>query len=66
MRNRRSAKSPETAFAAKAGDLEAIRDAVADAASVSGGLWISYLFVLFYLMIAVGGVTHKDLFPCSS
>jgi hypothetical protein len=34
-------------IAAKADDLEAIRKAVDDAASVSGGLWLSYLFVLF-------------------
>ena len=33
-----------------------------DAASVGAGLWFSYLFVLFYLLIAVGGVTHRDLF----
>jgi hypothetical protein len=60
--SRRFGKSTEAPFAAKADDLEAIRDAVVDAASVSGGLWISYLFVLFYLLIAAGGVTHKDLF----
>jgi uncharacterized protein YjbI with pentapeptide repeats len=51
-----------TAFAAKARDLEALRDAVVDAASVGGGLWFSYLFVLLYLVIAVGSVTHRDLF----
>ena len=51
-----------TAFAAKARDLEALRDAVVDAASVGGGLWFSYLFVLLYLLIAVGSVTHRDLF----
>jgi len=50
-----------TAFAAKAKDLEALRDAVVDAASVGAGLWLSYLFVLFYLAIAVGAVTHRDL-----
>ena len=41
------------AIAAKADDLEAIRKVVEDAASVGGGLWLSYLFVLFY--IAIGG-----------
>jgi hypothetical protein len=51
-----------TAFAAKARDLETLRDAVIDAASVGGGLWFSYLFVLLYLLIAVGSVTHRDLF----
>jgi uncharacterized protein YjbI with pentapeptide repeats len=49
-------------FAKKADDLEAIKKAVDDAASVSGGLWLSYLFVLFYLGVAAGAVTHADLF----
>jgi len=49
-------------IAAKANDLEAIKKAVDDAASVGGGLWLSYLFVLFYLAIAAGAVTHADLF----
>jgi uncharacterized protein YjbI with pentapeptide repeats len=48
--------------ASTAENLEAIRSAVVDAAGVSGGLWISYLFVLFYLLVAAGGVTHRDLF----
>jgi hypothetical protein len=56
-------KDPEpTGLAKKAKDLEAIRDAMVTAAGVSGGLWLSYLFVLFYFLVAVGGVTHKDLF----
>jgi hypothetical protein len=38
-----------------------LRDAVVDAGSVGGGLWLSYLFVFFYLAIAAGGVTHRDL-----
>ena len=49
-------------FAKKADDLEAIKKAVDDAASVGGGLWLSYLFVLFYLAVAAGAVTHEDLF----
>jgi uncharacterized protein YjbI with pentapeptide repeats len=49
-------------FAKKADNLEAIKKAVDDAASVSGGLWLSYLFVLFYLAVAAGAVTHADLF----
>jgi uncharacterized protein YjbI with pentapeptide repeats len=49
------------ALASKARDLQALRDAVVDAASVGAGLWFSYLFVLFYLLIAVGAVTHRDL-----
>jgi hypothetical protein len=51
-----------TDFAKKADDLEAIKKAVDDAASVGGGLWLSYLFVLFYLAVAAGAVTHADLF----
>ncbi len=53
-------KLPE--IAADATDLKALRTVVVDAASVGAGLWISYLFVLFYLLIAAGSVTHKDLF----
>ncbi len=49
-------------IAAKADDLEAIKKAVDDAASVGGALWVSYLFVLFYLAVAAGAVTHADLF----
>src|SRR5271167_4493259 len=54
-------KTEATPFAAKAKDLGALRDAVVDAASVSAGLWISYLFALFYFAIAAGAVTHRDL-----
>ena len=50
-----------TAFSAKAKDLGALRDAVVEAAGVSAGLWLSYLLVLFFLAIVVGGVTHPDL-----
>jgi uncharacterized protein YjbI with pentapeptide repeats len=52
----------ETGLAAKARDLETIRTAIVDAAGVSAGLWLSYLFALFYFLVAVGGITHKDLF----
>ena len=38
-------------IADKANDLEAIRAALVDAAGVSFGLWVSYLFVLFYLLV---------------
>jgi hypothetical protein len=49
-------------LAGKADDLEAIRAAVVDAAGISTSVWLSYLFVLFYLLVAAGGVTHRDLF----
>jgi uncharacterized protein YjbI with pentapeptide repeats len=48
-------------FAAKADDLESLRSAVVDAASVGTGLWLSYLFVLFYFAVAAGAVTHRNL-----
>jgi uncharacterized protein YjbI with pentapeptide repeats len=48
-------------IAAKADDLEAIKRAIEDAAGVSAGLWLSYLFVLFYLAVAAGAVTQTDL-----
>jgi uncharacterized protein YjbI with pentapeptide repeats len=52
---------PVPAIAAKAEDLEAFRKSVEDSAGVSGGLWLSYLFVWFYLAVAAGAVTHTDL-----
>jgi hypothetical protein len=58
----RTAQPEPSGFAAKAKDLQALRDAVDNAATVSGALWLSYLFVFFYLAIAAGAVTHKDLF----
>jgi hypothetical protein len=57
-----SAPTTPPALAASADDLEALRAAVIDAAGISFGLWVSYLFVLFYLLIAAGGVTQRDLF----
>jgi uncharacterized protein YjbI with pentapeptide repeats len=48
-------------FAETENDLEALRKTVEDAASISGGLWLSYLFVLFYFAVAAGAVTHVDL-----
>jgi uncharacterized protein YjbI with pentapeptide repeats len=55
-------KGPAPAsFASKATDLQALRDAVVDAAGVGTGLWLSYLFALFYFAIAAGAVTHRDL-----
>jgi uncharacterized protein YjbI with pentapeptide repeats len=59
MRTRPS--SSGKAFADKATDLQALRDTVADAGNVGAGLWLSYVFVLLYLAIAAGGVTHRDL-----
>jgi uncharacterized protein YjbI with pentapeptide repeats len=49
------------AIAEKADDLQAIKDSVDSAATVSGALWLSYLFVMFYIAVAAGAVTHEDL-----
>lgn len=51
----------QPALAAKAYDLAALRDDVVDAAGVSARLWLTYLFALFYLLVAAGAVTHQDL-----
>src|SRR3954471_3144623 len=58
----RTARPEPSGFAAKAKDLQALRDAVVEASTVSGPLWISYIFVFLYLAISAGAVTHKDLF----
>jgi hypothetical protein len=49
-------------FAKETHDLDATRKSVEEAASVTTALWLSYLFVLVYIGIAAGAVTHKDLF----
>jgi hypothetical protein len=53
--------SPAGAEAPATDDFETARKAVEDTAAIGGGLWLSYLFVLFYLGIAAGAVTHADL-----
>src|ERR1044071_5250581 len=58
----KTARPEPGGFAAKARDLQALRDAVDQAATVSGALWLSYIFVFLYLAIAAGAVTHRDLF----
>ena len=55
-------KPAETELADKAVDLEALLQVVADAAKVGSALWLSYLFLLFFLLVAAAGVTHRDLF----
>jgi hypothetical protein len=50
-----------TKLAARAKDLETLIGVVVDAAAVGASLWLSYIFVLFYLALALGGVTHREL-----
>jgi uncharacterized protein YjbI with pentapeptide repeats len=45
----------------KADDLDAIQQSVSDAAALGAPLWLSYIFLLFYIAIAAGAVTHKEL-----
>jgi hypothetical protein len=52
---------PKPAIAEKAHDLETIKKALEDATSLSAGFWLSYLFLMFYIAIAAGAVTHVDL-----
>jgi uncharacterized protein YjbI with pentapeptide repeats len=52
---------PPAAAAKKSSDVDSIRKAVEDGAAVSTGLWISYIFTLFYIAIAAGAVSHIDL-----
>jgi uncharacterized protein YjbI with pentapeptide repeats len=42
-------------------DLKPVQDAVADAAGAAGTLWLSYVLTFFYLAVAAGGVTQRDL-----
>jgi hypothetical protein len=53
--------NPIEQFAKEAHDLDALRKTVEDAAAVSAGYWLSYLFVLLYIAIAAGAVTHRNL-----
>jgi uncharacterized protein YjbI with pentapeptide repeats len=55
-------EAPAPAFLLRAKDLATLQGAVVEAASVGTGLWLSYLFVLLYLAIAAGSVTHQSLF----
>lgn len=57
-----SEELPTDSVNEKPRDLNAIRDALVDAAGISIGLWVSYLAVLTYMLVAVASVTHNDLF----
>jgi hypothetical protein len=52
---------PAEKLAEQAHDFDAVRKSVEDAASVSAGIWLSYIFALLYIGIAAGAVTHRDL-----
>jgi hypothetical protein len=48
-------------LADKIKDLDASRNAIIDASNLGTGLWLSFVFLLFYFAITAGGVTHFDL-----
>jgi hypothetical protein len=52
--------TPEVSTKARE-QLEGLQKAVQHTSAVGGRLWLSYLFVLFYLAIAAGGVSPADL-----
>lgn len=41
---------------------DALRKSMEDAANVAGPLWLSFVFVLFYVLLAIASVTHKNMF----
>lgn len=49
------------AITTKGDDLDAALKSVSDAAALGAPLWLSYIFLLFYIAIAAGAVTHKEL-----
>ncbi|MGH6858330.1 MAG: pentapeptide repeat-containing protein, partial [Methylocella sp.] len=49
------------ALVEKAYDLDEIRKIFEDAGTLSGGVWLGYLLVFFYIGSAVLGVTPRDL-----
>jgi len=48
-------------FTEKADDLETIKKAAEDAATVGLGFWLSYLFSMFYIAVSTAQVKHPDL-----
>ncbi len=57
-----SSLSPPSIKSSALEEVQPFKDAVVEAAATSGGLWLSYLFVLLYFLVAVSGVTQRDLF----
>jgi uncharacterized protein YjbI with pentapeptide repeats len=62
LQNWLRAESEVLTIAQTARGLDGSRKAIEDAALIGSGLWLSYIFVLFYVAVSVSGVTHIDLF----
>jgi hypothetical protein len=54
-------ETPQRKLELSSQDLDAIRKSVEDAATIGAGLWLSYLFLMFYFAVAAGAITHVDL-----
>ena len=54
-------RSTNPSLADQAKDLKSLRDVLVDASNVSIGMWVSYIFVLLYLCIALSGISHRSL-----
>jgi uncharacterized protein YjbI with pentapeptide repeats len=50
------------ALLAQSEDLGEARKALESAANIARGLWLTFLSLVVYLIIAVGSVTHRNLF----
>ena len=50
------------ALKAQSEDLSEARKALESAANIARGLWFTFMTLAAYLVIAVGSVTHRDLF----
>ena len=43
-------------------EIESAKKTLEDATTVGAGFWVSYLFLIFYIAVSAGAVTHVDLF----
>ncbi len=42
-------------------EVDAAKKTLEDATSVGAGFWVSYIFLMFYIAVSAGAVTHVDL-----
>ena len=42
-------------------EVEAAKKTLEDATTVGAGFWVSYIFLMFYIAVSAGAVTHSDL-----
>lgn len=44
-----------------AAEIDAAKKTLEDATTVGAGFWVSYIFLMFYIAVSAGAVTHVDL-----